>query len=179
MRTASRLLLGSLLLGPLGCGLLGRGGGERERPTTAAATLVDRAGRTVGTATLTSSSQGVLVSAAFTGLGPGTHAIHVHETGLCRPDFAAAGAHFNPGNRQHGFRNAQGPHAGDLPNIHVSPSGTLTVELLLPGVTISGDRALLDGDGAALVVHANADDYTTEPSGNSGDRIACGVIAGR
>ena len=103
----------------------------------------------------------------------------MHETGLCTPNFEAAGAHFNPGNRQHGFRNGQGPHAGDMPNIHVSPSGALTVELLLAGVTLSGERALLDGDGAALVVHANADDYATEPSGNSGERIACGVISGR
>ena len=162
-----------------GCGLLGRGGDERTPASSATSNLVDRTGRTVGTASLTPSAQGVLVSASFTGLGQGTHAIHVHETGLCTPTFESAGAHFNPGNKQHGFRNAQGPHAGDMPNIHVSPSGALTIELLLAGVTLSGERALLDGDGAALVVHANADDYATEPAGNSGERVACGVIAGR
>lgn len=180
MRTASRLArLVVLAALPLGCGLLNRGGGDDAPVGSATATLRDREGRSIGTATLTNTAQGVLVSASFSGLGAGTHAIHVHQTGLCTPDFAAAGAHFNPDNRQHGFRNPQGSHAGDMPNIHVGAAGTLTVDLLVPGVGLTGARGLLDGDGAALVVHANADDYQTEPSGNSGDRIACGVIARR
>lgn len=174
-----RALAAVVVLSPLGCGLLGGKSEPSARTGNASATLRDRSGATVGTATLTNTVSGVLVSASFTGLGPGTHGIHVHQTGLCTPDFAAAGAHFNPDNRQHGFRNAQGPHAGDLPNLHVGASGSLTVDLLLPNVTLNGSRALLDGDGATIVVHANADDYSTEPSGNSGDRVACGVIAGR
>lgn len=178
MRPTARHLLVAAALAPVGCGLLNRGGSERTPPTTATANLVDRNGRNVGTATLTSTSQGVLLSASFTGLGPGTHGIHVHETGLCTPNFDAAGAHFNPGNRQHGFRNPAGAHAGDMPNIHVSPSGALTTEFLLPGVQLAGARAILDENGAAVVVHANADDYTTDPAGNSGERVACGVLAG-
>lgn len=179
MRTRTSLILACLALAPLGCGMLNRGGSEPARSGTATATLRDQSGRTVGTATLTNTGQGVLVSASFTGLGAGTRAMHVHTTGLCTPDFEAAGGHFNPDNRQHGYRNAQGAHAGDLPNLHVGANGSLTVDLLLPNVTLDGSRALLDGDGAALVVHANRDDYETEPSGNSGDRIACGVIGRR
>lgn len=179
MRLRSPLLLASVALVTAGCGLLNRGGGDPPSSGTATATLRDRSGRTVGTATLTNTVQGVLVSASLTGLGAGTRAMHAHATGLCTPDFEAAGGHFNPDNRQHGFRNAQGAHAGDLPNLHIGSGGTLTVDLLLPGVTLTGARALLDGDGAALVVHANGDDYQTEPSGNSGDRIACGVISAR
>jgi superoxide dismutase, Cu-Zn family len=159
--------------------MLGGGGSDPVRPDAASATLRDRSGRQVGTASFVNTASGVLVSASFTGLGQGSRAVHVHETGLCAPSFESAGAHFNPTNRQHGYRNGQGPHAGDMPNVHVSANGSMTVDVLLPGVTISGDRALLDGDGAALVIHANADDYTTEPSGNAGDRVACGVIAGR
>ena len=174
-----RALAALVMLTPLGCGLLGGKSSTPPRTGNASATLRDRSGATVGTATLSNTGSGVLISASFTGLGPGTHAIHVHQTGLCTPDFGAAGAHFNPDNRQHGFRNAQGSHAGDLPNLHVGAGGSLTVDLLLPNATLNGSRALLDGDGAAIVVHANADDYVTEPSGNSGDRVACGVIAGR
>lgn len=179
MRLIRSALAAGLLLAPLGCGLLGGRGGEPARPTTATASLRDAGGRTVGTATLSDVHGGVLISASFTGLGAGTHAVHVHQTGLCTPDFNAAGAHLNPDSRQHGFRNPNGPHAGDLPNIHVGAGGAVTVDVLLPGLSVSGSRAILDGDGAALVVHANADDYTTEPSGNSGERIACGVVAGR
>lgn len=179
MRTRLAFVLPVVALLPLGCGLLNRGGKDEGPVTSATATLRDRAGKTVGTATLTNVAPGVLISASFNGLGPGTHGIHVHQTGLCTPDFSAAGAHFNPENKQHGFRNPAGSHAGDLPNIHVAPDGKLTVDVLVPNVTLSGTRALLDGDGAAIVVHANADDYTTEPSGNSGDRVACGVVARR
>lgn len=154
------------------------GGGSK--PTgigTANATLRNAAGATVGTATLTETSIGLLVSGSLTGVGSGTHAIHVHETGQCSPTFAAAGSHFNPRNRRHGFRDPEGPHAGDLPNLHVPASGSLTFDLTLPDVRLGGSEGLLEGDGAAIVVHAAADDYTSDPAGNSGDRIACGVIS--
>jgi superoxide dismutase, Cu-Zn family len=173
------ILIALTALLPIGCGLLGGGSREPVRSDAASATLRDRSGREVGTASLVNTAAGVLVSASLTGIGQGTHAMHVHQTGLCTPDFEAAGAHFNPDSRQHGFRNGQGPHAGDMPNVHVSSNGSVRVDVIVPGVTISGGRPLLDGDGAALVVHASADDYMTEPSGNSGDRIACGVITAR
>ena len=149
-----------------------------SRSTTASATIRDLSGATVGTASFTETSGGVLVSGSLTGLGSGTHAIHVHETGRCEPPFTSAGGHFNPDSRQHGFRNPNGPHAGDIPNISVPATGSLRFDLVLPNATLSGQRALLDGDGASLVIHEAADDYITDPAGNSGSRIACGVIVG-
>jgi len=117
---------------------------------------------------------GVLVYASFTGLPPGSHAFHFHETGQCEPPFKSAGGHFNPDGSAHGFLVEEGPHAGDMPNIHVPTSGELAIE------NLSGVRALepdlLDDDGAAFIVHRGADDYTSQPSGAAGPRIACGVI---
>jgi Cu-Zn family superoxide dismutase len=106
------------------------------------------------------------------------HAIHVHELGRCEPPFTTAGGHFNPGSRAHGFRREQGSHAGDLPNVRASDAGTAHVEHISTAISLSsGSGSVLDTDGSALVVHAGADDYATDPSGNSGSRIACGVIA--
>ena len=115
------------------------------------------------------------IAVDLTGLPAGEHGIHVHATGQCdAPAFTTAGGHFNPDSMQHGFENPQGPHHGDLRNVTVGDDGTAQQELTAPaGTTLA---ALLDADGAALVVHATADDYRTDPSGNSGDRIACGVI---
>jgi Cu-Zn family superoxide dismutase len=108
------------------------------------------------------------------GLPHGIHGLHVHAVGRCdSPDFASAGAHWNPAGKQHGMNNPQGPHAGDLPNVEVSANGVLAATVTLPGATMA---ELLDADGAALVLHAKADDYMTDPSGNSGGRIACAVI---
>ena len=149
-------------------------------PTAASATLRDASGATVGTASLTQTSSGVLVSGSLSGIGSGTHAVHVHTVGKCDgPGFESAGGHFNPTNRQHGFRNPAGSHAGDMPNVSLPQSGALTFDALLPNASLSGSNALLDADGAAVVVHASADDYVTDPSGNSGSRIACGVIVAR
>ena len=156
-----------------------RGGGGDKEPapvTTARATVRNASGGSVGQATLQQTSAGLLVSGDFSGLPAGTHGIHIHATGRCDPDFSAAGAHFNPGAKQHGFRNAQGAHAGDLPNIHVPATGVLRVELLAAGASLAGDNRILDDDGAALVIHELADDYTTDPAGGSGTRIACGVV---
>ena len=143
---------------------------------TATATLRDLAGGRVGTVTFTDSYTGVLVSGTVSGLGLGAHGIHIHEVGRCEAPFTSAGAHFNPEHRQHGFKNPQGSHLGDMPNIDTPAAGPLKFEFLLPGVTIKGNNALLDGDGAAIVVHGARDDYLTDPAGNSGGRIACGVI---
>jgi superoxide dismutase, Cu-Zn family len=152
--------------------------GGASRATNASTTIRDLSGATVGTASFSQTSGGVLVSGSLTGIPSGTHGIHVHETGRCDPPFTSAGGHFNPDAKQHGFRNPKGPHAGDIPNISVPATGSVRFDLVLPGVSLSGERALLDGDGAAIVIHEAADDYATDPAGNSGARIACGVIVG-
>jgi Cu-Zn family superoxide dismutase len=90
--------------------------------------------------------------------------------------FTSAGGHFAPGGTKHGLMAPMGPHAGDLPNAYVAADGTLQLEVLAKGVNLTGDNALLDADGAAIVVHATADDYMTDPAGNAGGRIACGVL---
>jgi Cu-Zn family superoxide dismutase len=105
----------------------------------------------------------------------------VHGVGRCDgPDFTSAGPHWNPAGKKHGMNNPEGPHAGDLPNIEVAANGTVVATLTLPGASLfappSAPGALLDADGASLVIHAAADDYLTDPSGNSGPRIACAVI---
>ena len=144
---------------------------------TASAVLKDASGKEVGAATLTVTPSGVLISLDLTAVPPGEHGFHVHTTGKCEPpDFKSAGPHFNPDQTKHGFMTPEGPHAGDLPNLHVPADGKLQVEVLEPNVTWSGEAPLLDADGSALVIHAGADDYKTDPAGNSGNRIACGVI---
>jgi Cu-Zn family superoxide dismutase len=147
-------------------------------PITAHAAMVDAKGNSVGTATLTQSTGGVRITATLTGLTPGTHAIHIHTVGKCEaPAFTTAGMHFNPDNKQHGMKNPMGAHAGDLPNFDVAADGTANVSLLAAHVTLlEGPNSLFHDGGTALVIHANGDDYITDPSGNSGARIACGVI---
>jgi Cu-Zn family superoxide dismutase len=107
---------------------------------------------------------------------PGTHGIHLHMTGTCDAPFTTAGAHWNPTARQHGLQNAAGPHLGDLPNIEVGADSSANVQVSATGGTLRGADGLLDADGAAIIVHATADDNKTDPSGNSGARIACGVV---
>lgn len=141
----------------------------------ATAVLKDPDGKEVGTVTLTAVPTGVLLDADLTALPPGAHAFHIHETGKCEaPDFKSAGGHFNPEEDEHGLMNQAGPHAGDMPNIHVPESGQLRVEVLNQMVNFDG---LLDEDGSAIVIHEGADDYTSDPAGHAGARIACGVIA--
>jgi Cu-Zn family superoxide dismutase len=144
---------------------------------TASAALKDKDGKEVGQVALTRTQDGVLMNVTLTGIAPGEHAFHVHTTGECEPpDFKSAGPHFNPDHTQHGMMNLEGPHSGDMPNLHVPDSGKLQVEILNTLVSLDGDAGLLDNDGSALIVHAGADDYKTDPAGNAGDRIACGVV---
>jgi Cu-Zn family superoxide dismutase len=145
---------------------------------TAATVLKDGSGKEVGKAELTDTPNGILIKLTLDGVPAGEHAFHVHETGKCEPpDFKSAGGHYNPDKTKHGLLNPQGPHAGDMPNIHVPADGKLTVEVLNGLVTIDGERALLDDDGSALVLHGMPDDYKSDPAGHAGDRIACGVLA--
>jgi Cu-Zn family superoxide dismutase len=143
----------------------------------ATAVLKDASGKEVGTAALVATPNGTLITLELTSAPPGPHGFHIHAVGKCEPPaFETAGGHFNPDGTKHGLLNADGPHAGDMPNIHVPDSGKLTVEVLNPLVTLGKESALLDEDGAALMIHAEADDYLTDPAGHAGGRIACGVI---
>jgi len=159
-------------------------GGSKSSPapqpaTSASFTLRTADGREVGRGSLQQTPAGVLLTADLNGMPAGTHGIHFHAVGQCAaPDFASAGGHFNPSAKVHGFRNPMGHHAGDLTNISIPEGGALRVELLAPDVRLGpGDGTLLDADGAAIVIHALADDYQTDPSGASGTRIACGVVS--
>jgi len=143
---------------------------------SATAVLRDLAGRRVGTVTLTESYAGVIIAGNITGLGLGAHAIHLHAVGKCDPPFTTAGGHFNPTGKRHGFMSAQGWHLGDLPNIDTPPAGKLKFDLLARDVTLRGVNALVDEDGASIVIHASRDNYYFDPEGDSGSRIACGVI---
>lgn len=140
----------------------------------ATATLQDVDGNAVGAAEFFEAPRGTLLKVRFQGLPEGTHAFHVHETGECEPPFQSAGGHFNPYEVAHGFFADAGQHAGDLPNIHVPASGELELEIF--SAFLIQDGTLLDEDGSALVVHAGADDYSTDPAGAAGERLACGVI---
>ena len=131
-------------------------------------------GDPAGSATATTGPAGVRIAVNVEGLPPGEHGVHIHMIGSCEaPTFESAGAHWNPDNQSHGLESPAGQHAGDMPNLTVAEDGTGTLEYQLVGGTFDG---LLDADGSAFVVHADPDDQMTDPSGNSGDRIACGVF---
>jgi Cu-Zn family superoxide dismutase len=153
----------------------------REPQGGAPMPLVNASGQTIGSVRAWQTAGGVSFHIDASGLPHGIHGIHVHSVGRCDPpDFASAGPHWNPAGRKHGFRNPGGPHAGDLPNVEVPANGVLSATVTLPAASLftppGTPGALLDADGAALVIHAAADDYVTDPSGNSGARIACAVI---
>ena len=157
-------------------GLLGSADGEeRGLPR---ADLVDESGASVGTVSFEQTPNGMLVRADVHDLPRGSHGLHIHTIGRCdRPAFESAGGHFNPFNRRHGMRNPQGPHVGDLPNLTIDSDGTGRAEFVAAQATLEeGAARLFDDDGSAVIIHARADDYETDPSGNSGERIACGVI---
>jgi Cu-Zn family superoxide dismutase len=145
---------------------------------SAKAPLKDAAGKDVGTVDLVQTPHGVLLKLSLKGIPAGEHAFHVHAVGKCEPPFTTAGGHFNPGSKKHGMEAAEGAHAGDMPNLHVPASGDLVIEIANPAISLVKGQptSVFDADGSAIVVHAKADDYKSDPAGNAGDRIACGVI---
>ena len=146
--------------------------------TSARVAIKDASGRPLGDLSLVQTANGVLITGLLSNVPPGTHGIHVHTVGKCSPTFDAAGGHYNPTSKQHGYRNASGAHAGDLPNINVAADGTVRIELFTSMFDLGGGaNGLFDADGSAVMIHALADDYTTDPSGSSGGRIACGEVA--
>lgn len=150
---------------------------EVDRVGGLEAEIADAAGRTRATATVIEAGDSIRVRIEATSLSAGAYGAHLHAAGRCdAPAFESAGPHWNPTAQQHGKDNPQGMHKGDLPNLLVGADGQGSLEYSVLDARLSGREGLLDGDGAALVIHARPDDYRTDPSGNSGTRIACGVL---
>jgi Cu-Zn family superoxide dismutase len=152
--------------------------------TSVTTTLVRSDNQDIGTVRMTAVPPGVMLRINASGLPAGIHGAHVHSVGRCdRRDFSTAGPHWDLSGRAHGKANPRGPHDGDLGNLSVGADGRLAVDVLIPGAVLpvkgaaSGQKVMMDADGAALIIHAQADDELTDPSGNSGDRIACAVLA--
>ena len=144
----------------------------------ATAELKNAKGETVGTASLWEAASGVRIAAQVRDMSPGRHGIHIHAVGKCDPpEFTTAGGHYNPEGKKHGLKSPTGSHAGDLPNLEVASDRTGRLEYVTMRVTLGpGPTSLFDADGSALVIHAGPDDFETDPTGNSGGRVACGVI---
>ena len=142
------------------------------------ATLKDAGGKEVGSAQLSQTPHGVLVQLTLKGIPAGDHAFHIHQAGKCEPPFTTAGGHFNPASKKHGIMAADGPHAGDMPNLHIPSDGNLAIEVVNAAVTLDKDKpnSLYKPEGTALIIHAGKDDYKTDPTGDAGGRIACGVV---
>jgi Cu-Zn family superoxide dismutase len=138
------------------------------------ANFINIKSESIGYATLIDTKEGVLMHTQLSNLPEGWHGFHIHSIGECiAPNFKSAGGHLNPDNKEHGYENTKGSHLGDLPNVHVGKDGLLETDLLLKGISW---ESLQDKDGSAIVIHESKDDYTTNPAGNAGARIACGVI---
>ena len=143
---------------------------------SAKATMMSAEGQEIGTVTFDENGNGVLIQATLSGLPPGEHAFHIHQTGSCENDFQAAGDHYAPEGHQHGVLNPEGAHAGDLPNLWVAENGEAAHDVATTDVTLAegASNTLFDDDGSAMIVHENPDSYRKDAG--AGGRIACGVI---
>lgn len=154
--------------------------GIKEAEDEVLVQLKNNEGATVGTAVLVEGPEGVKISVHATHLSPGTHGFHIHEKGICEePTFESAEGHFNPDGKNHGFDHPDGPHAGDLPNLEINEDGAVQQEVIAEKVTLNkADKySLISGEGTTLIIHEDPDDGKSQPAGNAGNRIVCGVIS--
>ncbi|MGG0644077.1 superoxide dismutase family protein [Sporosarcina gallistercoris] len=179
-RLVEGMLIAIMLIVLSGCGGANKKVSVNAEATKAVeASLLNTEGEPIGEAHFTEVEGTLTISLRAEGLKPGIHGIHLHEKAVCTPpDFKSAGGHFNPTDKKHGFDNPKGYHLGDLPNLTVGEDGKVAVKVTMHNLTLEPGKpnSLLDGDGSALVIHADADDYKTDPAGNSGDRIACAEL---
>ena len=181
MTTPRFARIASLLAAAAGCaGQSAYPGAPPRDQTVRQVELFNANGEPAGTLRLLRTPDGAALRLSVGGLTPGPHGIHFHAAGECKPpDFASAGSHFNPGGKKHGLNNPEGPHAGDLPNLMIGALGSADTTITIATALIeSGPGSLLQPGGASVVVHAKQDDQQTDPTGNSGERLACGVIRG-
>jgi Cu-Zn family superoxide dismutase len=168
-----RIVLAAVILAALGAT-------QAMAASSGSARLIGLDGKPVGTAKFTQAGHGVLIELEAHGLKPGPHAVHIHAVGQCdaKAKFDSAGGHFSPLPKNHGFMDKHGAHAGDMTNQFADANGNLRASIYNPNVTLKrGERSLFDKDGSSIVIHAAADDYKSQPAGNAGGRVACGVIA--
>lgn len=170
-------------IAPVICSLIAMAGmavslSAQAQSPTAKAALKDATGKDVGTVQLVQTPHGVLLRMSLKGVAPGEHAFHVHAVGKCEAPFTSAGGHFNPASKKHGMEAAEGAHAGDMPNLFIPANGELRIDVANHMISLvkGQPNSVFDADGSAIIIHAGPDDYKTDPTGNAGDRIACGVI---
>jgi Cu-Zn family superoxide dismutase len=170
---------GLLICLSIAIALMSMGAVAQEKKLSKVVTVIDAKGAEIGSATIQQEKQGVAIHLALRNLTPGVHAIHFHQIAKCdAPDFKSSGGHFNPTGAHHGLHNPLGPHAGDMENITVAADGTARQTVLDERVTLEPGlpNSLFANGGTALVIHAKADDEVSDPAGNAGDRVACGVV---
>lgn len=168
----------ALALGAMALAIIGSATPALAIGAKASSDLKTLDGKDAGSIKMVETTAGVLLRVKLNGLAPGVHALHIHDSGKCEADFASAGAIYNPLGAKHGYLNDEGPMVGDLPNLFVGPTGEVEVELLSPFVTLNreAEETIFDADGTSFIVFDKADDYVSDPDGNAGARVACGII---